>query len=705
MDTVVNNPPLSVEPGSASSPQRYRLLALVQSENKPIHAQRGPSASRYQLQRGDADWFFENISCQSACPAHTDVARYIAHLADGNYDAAHDINLEDNLFPGILGRICARPCETACRRGKLDDPISICSLKRGAADFADWQLPAAAPRLWPEQVAVVGAGPTGLAAANGLAKAGYRVVVFEAQSVAGGMLRWGIPEFRLPRDLCQREIDDYFVALGVEIRLNTRVGQDVTLAQLQNEFEAVYLAAGTQEPQMLDLPAQHEAGVISGLTYMELVNLAPDQARQQTGKRVAVIGGGFTAMDCARSALRLGADEVYVLYRRSSQELVVGEYEVEEAQNEGAEFKYMVAPLGVKGKGGKALGLVMVHNEMGEPGEDGRRRPRQITGSNFEQTADTIITATGQNPALDWLGPSFAGLHYREMADHTTFATPLPGLFAGGDFLMGSRNVISAVADGRKAAYTIGAWLRSQAVGQAQWPPFGVKEQTLKTEFKPVLLGRDMRFNRYRQKVVPLGVQQSGTMSNSHNPAETALRLPTHEIADWTHTTMIRRTRERDIYQEIERRPMRVIPLIERKHLASEVETGFTPTDVKAEAQRCLQCQLNIFIDAPVCILCNTCVDVCPTKVIKMVDLAQVTSIDGESQPIDLQQARQWENSAAMIIDEDLCIRCGECVKWCPTGCLSMQHFQPVVEAPMETLPSARPFSHSINLLELAGLD
>lgn len=679
-----------------ASKKRHRLLALVKSENRPLHAQRGQVAPQYDLQRGDADWFFENISCQAACPAHTDVARYIAHLADGNYETAHQINLEDNLFPGILGRICARPCEDACRRGKIDDPIAICSLKRGATDFAEKHLPERAPRLHAEQVAVVGAGPAGLAAANGLAKAGYRVVVFEAQSVAGGMLRWGIPKFRLPPELCKREIDDYFEALGVEIRLNTRIGQDVTLAELRHEFDAVFLAAGTMQPQDVGISGQREAGVISGLHYMEQVNLQPEVARARTGKRVAVIGGGFTAMDCARAALRLGAEQVFVLYRRSSQELVVGDYEVEEAQHEGTHFEFMVAPLAAKGADEQPVGLVLSRTALGEPGADGRRKPFLVAGSEFELGVDTIIAATGQNPDSDWTGLSIVE---GKLADTLNFASQLPGVFAGGDFVAGARNVISAVADGRKAAFTINRWLRERSEN-GQWPPIFLKEpqNVLQAQFKPVTPGKKMRFSAYRDRVLPMAARGASTQENNHQTGEALLRLPVAPIADWTKQSVTRRTIEKDNYQDIARQKMPVIPLIERKSLTVEVETGFTKEQAHDEAQRCLQCQLNIFIDAPVCILCNTCVDVCPPKVIQMADLSLINSIGGVANPPDLKEAKTWEFGAAMIIDEDTCIRCGECVKWCPTGCLSMQHFEPV-QVSGASLPPLPVSGHTINFM------
>ncbi|MDQ3929019.1 MAG: FAD-dependent oxidoreductase, partial [Chloroflexota bacterium] len=285
--------------------ERMRLMALVRSESSVGHAER--TAAPYNLNTGDNEWFLANISCQYACPAYTDVARYIAHIATEDYDSSYQVNLEDNVIPGILGRVCARPCEPACRRGRLDEPIAICWLKRVAADYrGPWTAPPPAPRTSDKTVAVIGAGPTGIAAARDLAKLGYAVTIYESLPVAGGMLTAGIPEWRLPRDLCRREIDEYLAALGVEIKLNTPIGfgtypgaepaneNAIPLDDLMKMHDAVLIAAGTQHPQEMEIPGEEYeslSGLFPGLWFMERVNL---HQKVDVGKRVAVIGGGFT---------------------------------------------------------------------------------------------------------------------------------------------------------------------------------------------------------------------------------------------------------------------------------------------------------------------------------------------------------------------------------------------------------------------------
>src|SRR5215212_2187491 len=248
--------------------ERMRLLGLVRSESSVRHAER--NAQPYQLNTGDSEWFLANISCQYACPAYTDVARYIAHIAAEDYESSYQVNLEDNVIPGILGRVCARPCEPACRRGRLDEPIAICWLKRVASDYrGPWTPPARPVRTSDKTVAVVGSGPTGIAAARDLAELGYGVTIYESLPVAGGMLTTGIPEWRLPRDLCKREIDDYLAALGVEIKLSTPIGiatypsaeeqankNAIPLANLMQLHDAVLIAVGTQDPQKMEIPGE-----------------------------------------------------------------------------------------------------------------------------------------------------------------------------------------------------------------------------------------------------------------------------------------------------------------------------------------------------------------------------------------------------------------------------------------------------------------
>ncbi|HEX5414801.1 MAG TPA: FAD-dependent oxidoreductase, partial [Chloroflexota bacterium] len=444
------------------SSKRMRLLSMVRSDVPAPHADR--TVEPIPVASGDGEWFLENISCQYACPAMTDVARYIAHIASEDYEAAYQVNLEDNIFPGLLGRVCARPCEPACRRGRVDDPIAICYLKRVAADYRRKNgPPERLPVTKQQKVAVVGAGPAGLACARDLAMLGYSVVVYEALPVAGGMFTAGIPAWRLPRDICHEEIDDYFASIGVEIRLNTPIGKDLPLTKLMDEYDSVYLGAGTQKSQVMRIPGEDLEGVFQGLEFMERVNLGP---LPRIGRRVAVIGGGFTAMDCSRSSLRMGAEHVYVAYRRSRSEMLIYDEEAREAEHEGVDFQFLVQPIEVVSYDGKTVaGLKCVRNRLGEPDASGRRRPIAIEGSEFILDVDTVIAATGQNADASWI-PTELGVKTtrdgRPVVDPVTWMTDCPGLFAGGDFTAGARNLISSIADGKKAAASIDQYLRGE---------------------------------------------------------------------------------------------------------------------------------------------------------------------------------------------------------------------------------------------------
>jgi NADPH-dependent glutamate synthase beta subunit-like oxidoreductase len=662
--------------------KRLRLLSMVRTDVPAPHADR--TADPMLLASGDAEWYLENISCQYACPAMTDVARYIAHIASEDYDSAYEINLEDNIFPGLLGRVCARPCEPACRRGRVDKPIAICFLKRVASDNRKKHgPPARIPRTKSQRVAVIGAGCAGLACARDLAVQGYEVVVYEALSVAGGMFTAGIPAWRLPRDICKEEIDDYFESIGVDIRLNQRIGVDLPLQQLVDEYDAVYLGAGTQKPQAMRIPGEDLDGVFPGLKFMEQVNLGP---LPRVGRRVAVIGGGFTAMDCSRSSLRMGAEKVYVIYRRSRNEMLVFDEEAREAEHEGIDFQFLVQPIGVVSNDGKTVsGLKCVRNRLGEPDASGRRRPIEIEGSEFILDVDMVIAATGQNADTSWI-PSELGVKVtrdgRAIVDQDTWMTNRPGLFAGGDYTAGARNLISAIADGKKAAASIDQYLR------------GVVEQVsfrAKFDFVPHLES----VSDYWQGVAEdIQTDQNGKAKNI-SPQDATLRVSKVPASVWSSEAMRRRLMVGDDYVALDRVEMPGLDLPARWDLNHEVELGFEKASAFDEAKRCLQCQLNIFLDGPNCILCNGCVDVCPTKVISMVSVDTVIAVDGDDRHPLLEQTKSWRASAAMVIDEDLCIRCGLCIYRCPTNCITMQHYEPdfkkVSSIPLQTIKVLQP--------------
>ncbi|MGD9009297.1 MAG: FAD-dependent oxidoreductase, partial [Desulfobacteraceae bacterium] len=300
---------------------------------------------KYQLQKADHNWWKQNISCLNACPVHTNVPHYISHIAEGKFQEAFNLNRKANVFPAILGRVCMHFCEAACRRRHLDEPVAICALKRAAADHKPNKERSAEPLFFRNRrrLAIVGAGPAGLTTADDLARLGYKVTVFEAQPMAGGMLTVGIPPYRLDRTVIQTAINE-LERLGVEIRLNTPVGKNVTLEQLQSHYDAVLVAAGAHEPVKLNIPGEGLTGVLHGVTFMRKVNL---RQKIPLGRRVAVIGGGNTAIDCARSARYLGAEKVTVVYRRTRDEMPVSAEEVVEAEEEGVNIDLLVSPLRV----------------------------------------------------------------------------------------------------------------------------------------------------------------------------------------------------------------------------------------------------------------------------------------------------------------------------------------------------------------------
>ena len=562
----------------------------------------------YKIVHADESWFRENISCQSACPVNTPASSYIERIQEGDYDGALGLNHMANLFPHILGRVCTHPCESACRRGKIDEPVSICSLKRAAADFADKKSPlrsSIAKKSTGKKVAIIGAGPSGLAAGNDLAIVGHDVTIFEALPMAGGMLSVGIPPYRLPWN----KIDDavnWVKELGIKLKLNSPVNSSEEFDKLVEEYDAVYIAAGAHKSVALDIPGEEDLkGVLHGITYMKDINLGN---QKKVPSRVAVVGGGFTAIDCARSSLRLGAREVFIIYRRTLKEMPAGELEVNMAEEEAIKILYLTSPIKILGDvGSNVKAIECIKNKLGEPDASGRRRPEPITGSEFTLPVDMVIAAIGQAPDASFMTEK-SGIEFTKwgtvIVDPESFTTSKEGVFAGGDFITGPRNAIEVIGDGRKAARAIDKYLS------------GGKER----RFVYTLMEKD----------------------------------PVRKVSG---------------YEAISRQEQDSVEMGERWEIEKEVELGFSKENAAKEADRCLLCHYNIFIDADKCILCGGCIDICPQDCIMMVsrDKIEAEGVRNGAVPDD------WD--AVMAIDEEQCIRCGLCVKRCPVDAIKMQRF------------------------------
>lgn len=405
--------------------------------------------------------------CQAACPVGTNAGLYVSMIAQGRYDEALRVASEPNPFPAICGRVCTAPCEAVCRRGEFDAPIAIRDLKRFATDRGSpWQRHITPPkRQYSERVAIVGAGPTGLSAAYYLARRGYQISIYDAMPVAGGMMAIGIPEYRLPRVELNRDIDA-IRSLGVTFHLKTAIGRDISLNELQREFDAVLIAVGAQKSQRLRIPGEEMEGVVPATTFLKQFNLDPTT---RISGEVAVIGGGSTAMDAARSALRSGASKVRILYRRTQGEMPAQEDEVRAALDEGIELHELVAPVRLLGSNGKLTTIRCQRMQREDAGaSDGAARGRMIPvpGSDFDVQADNVLVAIGEAPDPSFLpeGTSvelaaWGGL----LVNPETLATAAPGVFAAGDITYGPKTVIHAAAHGRKAARAIHAFLQHLA--------------------------------------------------------------------------------------------------------------------------------------------------------------------------------------------------------------------------------------------------
>jgi heterodisulfide reductase subunit A-like polyferredoxin len=400
-------------------------------------------------------------ACMDACPVHTNVPGYIKLIAEGQFKEAYKLIRETNPLPACVGRVCYAPCQEVCNRGEIDEPLCIRDLKRVPSDqwnIEELEVPVVAAT--DKKVAIVGSGPAGLAAANDLALKGHSVTIFEALPEPGGMLRVGIPEYRLPKEILRQEIG-YIQKLGVEVKTGVQVGKDITLEKLKKDYDAVFVAIGAHGGMKLGVGGEDIAGVMEGIEFLRAANLGE---KVNVGKKVAVIGGGNTAIDCSRTAKRLGAKEVTIVYRRSRDEMPASEEEVIAAEKEEIKIEFLTAPSSFSAENKKLAKMECVRMKLGEPDASGRPRPIPIKGSEFTMPVDTVIAALGQVPETDFVKQSGVSLSKRGAIeiDAKTGVTNVEGVFAGGDVVTGPAFVIDAIAAGKKAARSIHQYLNGQ---------------------------------------------------------------------------------------------------------------------------------------------------------------------------------------------------------------------------------------------------
>ncbi len=568
------------------------------------------------------DYFHKVVDCQWACPAHTNVPEYIRLIAQGRYTDAYMLNRESNVFPAILGRTCDRPCEPACRRGRLDGkPVAICRLKRVAADLRgeiSHLLPGIPEQKNGRRVACIGAGPASLTVANDLMPLGYQVTIFEKQDKPGGLMRTNIPAFRLPEQVLTEEID-LILDMGVDIRFNTPVQSMKTL--LEQGFNAIFVGCGAPRGKELEIPGRHDTDRIHiGIDWLESIAFGHTES---IGERVLIIGVGNTAMDCCRSSRRLGGKDIKVMARRPRGFFKASDWELDDSEEEGIEIVVNHAPKSFVVEGGRLKGMVFERLKWDAAAK------RSETIDEVFLPADDVILAIGQENAFPWIERDL-GIQFGQwdlpVIDESTFQSTRPGIFFGGDAAFGPKNIIWAVEHGHQAAISIHNYC----------------------EGLPITVRPAQGMNLISQK---MGISE-WSYHNDYNPAQ--------------------------------RQKMKHVDLVERfNKLNIEVELGFSAEQTAREVERCLNCDIETVFEAPLCIECDACIDVCPVQCLTIApdgdELDLRTRLSAPA--LNLDQALYVssplpQTGRLMAKDEDVCVHCGLCAERCPTAAWDMQKFE-----------------------------
>ncbi|MDE0361648.1 MAG: FAD-dependent oxidoreductase [Rhodospirillaceae bacterium] len=569
------------------------------------------------------EYFHQVVDCQWGCPAHTDVPEYIRLIALGRFGDAYMLNRDSNVFPGILGRVCDRPCEPVCRRGRVEDkPVAICRLKRVAADNRGditSRLPTAPKQKNGKRIALVGAGCASLTVVNDLMPLGYECVIYEALDKTGGLMRTNIPAFRLPASVLDEEID-YIVDMGADLRLNTPVN---SMRELLGEgYDAVFVGSGAPKGKNLNIPGRNDSDRIHvGIQWLESVAFGHVET---IGKKVLIIGVGNTAMDCCRTSLRLGADDVKVMARKPRGFFKASDWELEDAEEERVEIVVNHSPREFVLRDGKLVGMNFDLMDY-DIDDNGRIVESRVVGEKFFP-CDDVVLAIGQDNAFPWIERDL-GIEFDRwevpVVDPVTFESTLTGVFFGGDAAFGPKNIIWAVEHGHQAAISIDKYCRGSSLTERL--PRGVNLQSAK-----------------------MGIHE-WSYSNDFDPAARRI-MP--------HVDLKRRFKKLDI----------------------EVELGFTAEQVITEVERCLNCDIQTVFTDNLCIECDACIDICPVDCLTIAPNADEDTLKQNLKAPVLEQSQPFfvsgplkHTARVMVKDENLCVHCGLCAERCPTAAWDMQ--------------------------------